>query len=232
VLRDPEFRRLSNEQTAKEYEAEQARTPVPNTGGIVTTVTPGVNQTTTTQTVDGNFVTTRGSGFDPQAQAVDANQSGFTPARSFSANDVSADDTAAIGQFQVGTADDVPTTFGTDDLDPGLSPYGEEDDPQESQPRSTAAEPLQPSLSPYGEENDFCFRATEKGFGIVVATNTFVFHSKTKSYNPDVRHNLVKSAQQIIYHRYGEKRFQDCVAILERNSALRIIRKAVRELYK
>ena len=88
VLRDPEFRRLSNQQTAKEYEAEQARTRVPNTGGIVTTVTPGANQTTTTQTVDGNFVTNRGSGFDPQAQTVDANRSGVVPARNFTATDV------------------------------------------------------------------------------------------------------------------------------------------------
>jgi hypothetical protein len=88
VLRDPEFRRLSNAQTAKEYEAEQARTAVPNTGGIVTTVTPGANETITTQTVDGNFVTTRGSGFDPQAQAVDANQPSVVPARNFTAVDV------------------------------------------------------------------------------------------------------------------------------------------------
>ena len=88
VLRDPEFRRLSNAQTAKEYEAEQARTAVPNTGGIVTTVTPGANQTITTQTVDGNFVTTRGSGFDPQAQTVDANQPSVVPARNFTAVDV------------------------------------------------------------------------------------------------------------------------------------------------
>lgn len=88
VLRDPEFRRLSNEQAAKEYEAEQARTAVPNTGGIVTTVTPGANETITTQTVDGDFVTNRSSGFDPQAQAVDANQPSVVPARNFTAVDV------------------------------------------------------------------------------------------------------------------------------------------------
>ena len=92
VLRDPEFRRLSNQQTAKEYEAEQARTPVPNTGGIITTVTPGANQTITTQTVNGDFVTNRGSGFDPQAQAVDANQPSVIPARSFNAVDVTDPD--------------------------------------------------------------------------------------------------------------------------------------------
>lgn len=88
VLRDPEFRRLSNQQTAKEYEAQQARTAVPNTGGIVTTVTPGANETITSQTVDGNFVTSRGSGFDPQAQLTEANQPGTIPVSTFAARDV------------------------------------------------------------------------------------------------------------------------------------------------
>lgn len=74
VIADPEFRRLSNAQTAKEYEAEQARTPVPNTGGIVTTVTPGANQTTTTQTVDGDFLTNQSAGFDTLSQLTEANE--------------------------------------------------------------------------------------------------------------------------------------------------------------
>ena len=118
VLRDPEFRRLSNEQTQVEYDAESARTPIPNTGGIITTTTPGVNETTTTQTVDGNFVTTRGSGFDPQAQSIEAdNTAQFTPVNSFAPTDVTADDIAAVGQFQAGAADDVPTSFGTDTED-------------------------------------------------------------------------------------------------------------------
>lgn len=154
VLRDPEFSRLSSAQTAKEYEAERARTPVPNTGGIITTVTPGDNQVITEQTIDSNFVTNRSSGDDLLSQTTDANQPGFTPARSFTAGDVSADDTAAIGQFQPGTADDVPTTFGTDPLAPQLSPYGEEEE-VEFQPQSSAPEPLGPDISPYGEENDF-----------------------------------------------------------------------------
>lgn len=171
VLADPEFRRLSNEQTQVEYDAERARTPVPNTGGIITTTTPGADETTTTQTVDGNFVTTRGSGFDPQAQTTEAeNTARFTPASSFAPTDVSADDVAAVGQFQTGTADDVPTTFGADDLAPQLSPFGEEDDPQEFRVTSTAPEPLGPDISPFGEENEFVEDDTVSSFDPTAVT--------------------------------------------------------------
>jgi hypothetical protein len=148
VLRDPEFRRLSNAQTAKEYEAEQARTAVPNTGGIVTTVTPGVNQTITTQTVDGDFVTTRGSGFDPQAQAVDANEPSVVPARNFTAVDVTDPfevDGAGIGltDEEVFAQDNPITPVDTEDTFAGPGYGFEYDEDGELIP---AADPFRPDV--------------------------------------------------------------------------------------
>jgi GT2 family glycosyltransferase/glycosyltransferase involved in cell wall biosynthesis len=83
----------------------------------------------------------------------------------------------------------------------------------------------------FGEENDFCFRAADAGFGMVVATDTYVFHAKSKSYGEDTRHTLVMASQQILYDRHGRKRFMDSVKMLDRNPELRRIRGAVRSLH-
>lgn len=83
----------------------------------------------------------------------------------------------------------------------------------------------------FGEENDFCLRAADQGFGMVVATNTFVYHAKSKSYDLKVRHKLVEMAQQILYDRHGKKRFLDSVKVLERNPDLRQLRAAARALF-
>jgi GT2 family glycosyltransferase len=39
----------------------------------------------------------------------------------------------------------------------------------------------------YGEENDYCFRALAAGFELGVATNTFVFHRKSRSIDEEMR---------------------------------------------
>ena len=58
----------------------------------------------------------------------------------------------------------------------------------------------------YGEENDYCFRATDAGFGLVVATHTYVFHAKSKSYTDDRRALLAKSASRTFRETYGYAR--------------------------
>ena len=39
----------------------------------------------------------------------------------------------------------------------------------------------------YGEENDYCFRAKKAGFELAIATNTYIYHSKSKSIDDDER---------------------------------------------
>ena len=60
--------------------------------------------------------------------------------------------------------------------------------------------------SGYGEENDYCFRATDAGFGLVVATHTYVFHAKSKSYTEERRALLAKSASRTFRGTYGYAR--------------------------
>jgi GT2 family glycosyltransferase/glycosyltransferase involved in cell wall biosynthesis/SAM-dependent methyltransferase len=78
----------------------------------------------------------------------------------------------------------------------------------------------------FGEENDFCFRASDAGFGMIVATNTYVFHAKSKSYGEADRQRLVDPAQEILYERHGRKRFLDSVNVLDRQPELLRMRRA------
>lgn len=84
----------------------------------------------------------------------------------------------------------------------------------------------------FGEENDWCFRATDAGFGMVTATNTFIYHAKTKSYGEQVRHKLVEDAQQVLYARHGKARFTNAIQVLAHQPELRKLRSKAAELYK
>ena len=67
----------------------------------------------------------------------------------------------------------------------------------------------------YGEENDYCFRATEAGFSLVVAVHTYVFHAKSKSYTEQERVSLMKAASRTFREKYGYpriRRAQDSMA--------------------
>ena len=55
----------------------------------------------------------------------------------------------------------------------------------------------------YGEENDYCFRATDAGFGLVVATHTYIFHAKSKSYAAHKRIPLMKAASRTFRRIHG-----------------------------
>lgn len=78
----------------------------------------------------------------------------------------------------------------------------------------------------FGEENDFCLRATSAGIGMALATNTFVYHAKSKSYGTGTRHELAEKAQEILYARHGKDRFMDAVRILRNDAQLRRLRAA------
>jgi GT2 family glycosyltransferase/glycosyltransferase involved in cell wall biosynthesis/SAM-dependent methyltransferase len=78
----------------------------------------------------------------------------------------------------------------------------------------------------FGEENDFCLKAANAGFGMVIATNTFVYHSKSKSYGEEQRHELAEASQEVLYARYGRDRITDVSRLLLHQPQLRSIRRA------
>jgi GT2 family glycosyltransferase/glycosyltransferase involved in cell wall biosynthesis/SAM-dependent methyltransferase len=83
----------------------------------------------------------------------------------------------------------------------------------------------------YGEENDYCFRAVNAGFGLVVATHTYVFHAKSKSYTEERRNALSEAAQQVLYERYGRDRFLSAVKILADQPKLQQLRHEAADLW-
>lgn len=83
----------------------------------------------------------------------------------------------------------------------------------------------------YGEENDYCFRAANAGFGLVVATHTYVFHSKSKSFNNTRRVRLMEQGSKTLRQIYGERRVDDAVKSMVKNPLLIRMREAAQKLY-
>lgn len=84
----------------------------------------------------------------------------------------------------------------------------------------------------FGEENDFCFRAHDAGFKLCIATDTYVFHEKTKSYNPELRKSLQKNSGKRFSEIYGVERVHRSVLTFEHNPVLMGIRARTEELFK
>ena len=60
----------------------------------------------------------------------------------------------------------------------------------------------------YGEENDYCFRATDAGFILALATHTYIYHAKSKSYTDEERLKLMKEAAQNFENKHGSSRIK------------------------
>lgn len=56
----------------------------------------------------------------------------------------------------------------------------------------------------YGEENDYCFRARKLGFELAIATNTFIYHSKSKSISESERIKYMGQAGAKLRELHGE----------------------------
>jgi len=84
----------------------------------------------------------------------------------------------------------------------------------------------------YGEEDDYCFRASNAGFAIVIATHTYVFHAKSKSYSENKRVELTKRSREVIFSRHGQERFSHAVQLLEEHPILQRLRREAMKLYQ
>jgi GT2 family glycosyltransferase len=83
----------------------------------------------------------------------------------------------------------------------------------------------------YGEENDFCFRAADAGFGLAVATDTYVYHAKSKSYSPERRAELAKIGAAALRARYGKIRIERAVSSMKQHPILVEMRRKAEEYY-
>ena len=84
----------------------------------------------------------------------------------------------------------------------------------------------------YGEENDYCVRAVDAGFGIVIATHTYVFHAKSKSYAALERVALMKAGSEALRRLHGRARIQRSVRSMQENPILVDLRQRAWSLTK
>ncbi|MBJ6127836.1 glycosyltransferase domain-containing protein [Microvirga splendida] len=77
----------------------------------------------------------------------------------------------------------------------------------------------------YGEENDYCFRAVEAGFELAVATNTFVYHRKSRSIDEEKRVVHMAEAWKRLRELYGADRILGAYRQVEEHPVLKRIRK-------
>lgn len=84
----------------------------------------------------------------------------------------------------------------------------------------------------YGEENDYCFRAANAGFGLAIATHTYVYHKKSQSYQDERRTVLMKNGNMKIRELHGKERVMRAVRAMQGNPHLVRMRELAVGLFK
>jgi len=74
--------------------------------------------------------------------------------------------------------------------------------------------------SGYGEENDYCCRAVDAGFALLVAIDTYVFHEKTKSYPSETRKALSRAGSERLREKHGRLRIDRAVRSMKEHPIL------------
>ncbi len=83
----------------------------------------------------------------------------------------------------------------------------------------------------YGEENDYCFRAAAAGFRFAIATNTFVFHRKSRSIDEEERIVHMGLAGQRLRELYGVEAIKVACLQGEEHPLLKRMRAQVANLF-
>lgn len=83
----------------------------------------------------------------------------------------------------------------------------------------------------YGEENDYCFRAANAGFSLVVATHTYIYHEKSKSFAGEERKNLMNAGARAFRDKHGQSRITRAVKTMNDNMILQNLRRKADALY-
>jgi GT2 family glycosyltransferase len=67
----------------------------------------------------------------------------------------------------------------------------------------------------FGEENDYCLRASDAGWGLALAVDTYVWHEKTGSYDVERRARLVEQSKGVLTAKYGKPRIRCVTAAMK-----------------
>jgi len=83
----------------------------------------------------------------------------------------------------------------------------------------------------YGEENDYCFRAKKAGFNFAIATNTFVYHRKSRSIDEEERIVHMGNAGKRLRELYGADKVKEACLIGENHPTLKHIRYRINDIF-
>lgn len=83
----------------------------------------------------------------------------------------------------------------------------------------------------YGEENDYCIRAIDAGYELVIADDVYVFHAKSKSFGHDRRKQLSEQGNESLKKKYTASRYNATIEILKREKTLEQIRAKLLKKY-
>ena len=81
----------------------------------------------------------------------------------------------------------------------------------------------------YGEEDDFCLRAGAAGFLCGLATDSYVFHSKSASFTPARRAPLVEKGGKALRMKHSTERVAAAVETMKRHPYLALVRQRIEE---
>ncbi len=76
----------------------------------------------------------------------------------------------------------------------------------------------------YGEENDYCIRARQAGWKLVLADDTYIYHAQSRSYNHDRRKQLSDRANRVLAQKYGQTIIDEGTTYLRNDRVLEGIR--------
>lgn len=82
----------------------------------------------------------------------------------------------------------------------------------------------------YGEENDYSFRVTDAGWAMAIATNTYVFHAKSRSFTHERRRALSKRGSEAFRARWPAARIGNAIESMREHPVLAEKRLATRLL--
>jgi len=80
----------------------------------------------------------------------------------------------------------------------------------------------------YGEENDYCIRASEAGFKLTIADDTYVFHSKSKSFGHSRRKELSQHGSNSLKRKHSHEKVQKLIDVVRHMDVLDEIRVGIR----
>lgn len=84
----------------------------------------------------------------------------------------------------------------------------------------------------YGEENEYCIRAWKNGFVSALATNTFIFHEKSKSFQDDKeRFELMTSGSERFKSLITRTRFNSIIDVMKNHKIVHALREKTKKLF-